>query len=197
MRQRIAGLVSGLAAAGAPLSPALAAGAETNIFNADVGNFVFTLVIFGLVVVVLGKFAWRPLLKVLNEREKTIRTALETARSEREAARRLLAEYQAQLDRARAEATAIVEEGRRDAEVVRRRAQEETRQEAAAMLARAQREIRLATDAAVKELYDHTADLAVHVAARVLRKQLSKDEHRQLVRESLAEIESAGPGSRN
>ena len=92
-------------------------GEETNIFNADVGNFIFTLIIFGLVIIVLGKFAWRPLLKVLHERERSIRESLESARNERKQAEKLLEEYKAQLDRARQEATLIVDEGRRDAEL--------------------------------------------------------------------------------
>jgi len=175
-------------------APVLAAeqGGETDIFNADIGNFIITLLVFGLVIGILGKYAWKPLLNVLHEREQTIRDALERARQERAEAERLRMAYQAQLDQARAEATALVEEGRRDAETVRRRLQEEARQEADALLARARREIRLATDAAVKELHDQTAELAVQLAANVLSKQLSPEEHRRLVHESLAQMKSVG-----
>lgn len=175
-------------------APALAAehGDETNIFNADIGNFIFTLIIFGLVIVVLGKFAWRPLLKVLHERERSIRESLESARDERERAEKLLADYKAQLDQARVEATAIVEEGRRDADVVRRRILEEGREQGAELLERARREIQLATDTAIKELYDQTADLSVKVAAGIIRKELSPEDHQQLVAESLDEMKKSG-----
>lgn len=175
--------------------PALAAeqGGETDIFNADIGNFVFTLVIFALVIGILGKFAWKPLLTVLNDREKTIRESLESARRERADAQKLLADYQAQLDKAREEATAVVEEGRRDAEVVRRRLQEEARQQAQETLARARREIQLATDTAVKELYDRTAELSVQVAGGIIRKELSPADHGRLVADALEEMKDSGP----
>ena len=167
-------------------------GDETNIFNADIGNFVFTLIIFGTLLFILGKFAWKPLLNVLNEREKLLRESLERAQQQRRDAEKLLADYQAQLAKARDEATAIVAEGRRDAEVLRRKLQEQARQEADEVLARARREIQLATDSARKLLHDEVADLAVRVAGRVLRKELSPADHRALVAESLKEMQAGG-----
>src|SRR5215213_1566620 len=92
--------------------------AANNPFAGDIGNALWTLVIFGLVVVVLGKFAWGPLLRGLQAREEFIRESLEKARIERETAEIRLREYEERLATARAEATAIVEEGRRDADAV-------------------------------------------------------------------------------
>lgn len=176
----------------APITLAEEGGEKTMLFrDADIGNFVVSLIIFGLVIFALGRIGWRPLLKVLNERARTIHDSLENARREREDARRLLAEYQAQLDKAREEAAAIVEEGRRDGEAVRRRIHEEARQQAGEIIDRARREIRLATDAAVKELYDQTAELAVKLAGGIIRKELSPEDHRRLVAESLDRMRSA------
>lgn len=170
---------------------ALAAGGEgPGIWAGGVGNSIITLIIFGGVIFILGKFAWAPLTKALAEREFHIRTSLENARQERIAAEKLLAEYKRQIERAREEATAIVEEGRRDAAEVRRRMQDEARREADEALQRARREIQLATDAAVKTLYDQTAELAVNVAGRIIRKELSAGDHRQLVTESLERMRS-------
>jgi F-type H+-transporting ATPase subunit b len=174
--------------------PALAAEAqeqEPSIFAGNLGNVIVTLIIFGLVITVLGKLAWRPLLTVLNERERSIRESLETARRERQAAEEVLARYQTQLEKAREEAGAIVEEGRRDGEAVRRRIHDEARGQANEIIERARREIRLATDAALKELYDHTADLAVKLAGGIIRKELSAEDHRRLVAESLDRMRAA------
>lgn len=176
--------------AGLPTAAAADPGESPNIFNSDIGNFVFTLIIFGGLVYVLGKFAWRPLLNVLNEREKVLRESLERAQRQRQEAEALLAEYQAQLHRARDEASAIVAEGRRDAEVVRRKLQDQARREAEEVLARARREIQLATDSARKLLHDEVADLAVQLAGRVLHKELSATDHRALVEESLKEMQA-------
>lgn len=183
--------------------PALAAAADAahggkpNLFDADIGNFIFTLIIFGAVVYILGKYAWRPVLNVLNEREASIRSALETAQHERHQAEQLLKDYQAQLERARQEATAIVEEGRRDAEHVRQRLLEEARRESAELTERARREIQLATDTAAKELYDLTADLATQIAGKVVAKTLSAEDHKRLVEESLAAIRAEGRAKLN
>ena len=117
---------------------------ESNLFAGDLGNMVWTLVIFLMVVFVLGKFAWGPLLSNLQDREKFIRDSLEQAKQDREAAEKRLAEYTEKLDEARAEATAIVEEGRRDAEVVKHRIEKEARGEADKLVERAKREIDLA-----------------------------------------------------
>lgn len=131
------------------------------------------------------------MLKVLNERARTIHDSLENARREREEAERLLAQYQSRLDKAREDAAAIVEEGRRDGEAVRQRIHEEARQQASEIIERARREIRLATDAAVKELYDQTAELAVKLAGGIIRKELSPEDHRRLIAESLDRMRSA------
>jgi F-type H+-transporting ATPase subunit b len=166
-----------------------------NILSGNLGNVVFTLVIFLGVVFILGRFAWKPLLNGLQQREKFIHDSIASARQEREEADKLLARYKQQIDKAREEATAIVEEGKRDAEVVRRRIHDEARQESDAMVARARREIELAGKAAIKELYDQTAELAVRVAGKMIKKELSPDDHRELVRESLETMQGAKAGA--
>jgi F-type H+-transporting ATPase subunit b len=194
---RIAGIGCGLAFCA--LAQAASAEGEPSIFAGGITNAIITLVIFVIVLTILSKKAWGPLLNLLNERERSIREALETAQRERTEAERLLHQYKQQLDAARAEASAIVEEGRRDAEVVRTRVHQEAREEAERMLARARSEIQLATDAAVKQLYDEAAGLAVNVAGGILQKQLSvsQDDQRALVQRALEEMRSGGQARLN
>jgi F-type H+-transporting ATPase subunit b len=162
-----------------------------NVFAGDVGNALWTVVIFLLVLYVLGKYAWGPILKSLQDRESFIRDALEKAKRDRDEAEARLREYEQRLAAARAEATAIVDEGRRDAEVVKRRVEEETRDEAAKMLARAKHEIQLATDTATKELYELSARLATGMAARILGREIAPQDHERLIAESLANLDNA------
>lgn len=164
--------------------------AKPDIFTGNYGNAVITLGILALLVWILGKYAWPPLLKVLDERERSIRESLERAKEEREASEKLLAQYQAQLDQARQEATAIVDEARRDAEEVRRRIQEEGRSESQQMIERARREIQLATDTAIKDLYDRFSGLAVEVAQGIIGKELKAADHDELIKTSLERIRS-------
>lgn len=186
MMQRALGFLTSFALA----APALAQehGAEpaaNNPFAGDVGNALWTLVIFGLVVFVLGKFAWGPMLRGLQAREEFIRESLEKARLEREAAETRLREYEERLARAREEASAIVDEGRRDAEVVKRRIEEDAKVEGEKMIERARREIQIATDTATKELYTLSARLATQMAAKVIGRELSPQDHQRLISEAI------------
>lgn len=170
--------------------PALASegGEPGGVFAGDVGNALWTLVIFGTVVFVLGKFAWGPILSGLTAREKFIRTALEEAQRNRAEAEARLKEYVDQLNSARSEATAIVEEARRDADVVKRRIEEEAGGEAARIVERAKREITLAKETAVKELYSLSAKLTTEVAGKILRREITAHDHERLIRESIDKL---------
>ncbi len=170
-------------------TPALAAeGGESNIFAGDLGNAIWTLVIFGLVLFVLGKYAWGPMLESLQQREKFIRESLEQAKADRESAESRLKEYEEKLTAARVEATAIVEEGRRDGDELRRQIEEKARGEADKMVDRARREIQIAQQTAVKELYSVSASLATELAGRVLGREVNAKDHERLIAESLDEL---------
>jgi F-type H+-transporting ATPase subunit b len=171
-----------------PVLAAEAEGGEPSLFAGDLGNSVWTLLIFLFVLIILGKFAWGPILKTLQSREAFIHEALASAKRDRDAADARLKEYEERLATARAEATAIVEEGRRDAEIVKRKIEEEARREGDKMIDRARREIHLATVAATRDLYQLTARLATDLAARVIGRELSAQDHERLIAEAIAEI---------
>ena len=164
------------------------ASGEVNLFAGDLGNAIWTLVIFVLVVVVLGKFAWGPLLNALQQREQFIRNSLQEAKDDREAAEARLREYETRLQEATNEATQIVEEGRQDAERAKARIEETARTEADKMLERARREIDLARQSAIKDLYATSAELATDIAEKVLKRELSSQDHERLIQESIEEL---------
>ncbi len=172
-------------------APALAAEAEhgggsaSNPFAGDLGNAIWTLIIFVIVLIVLGKFAWGPILNTLQARETFIRESLETAKRDRDEAEARLREYEERLAQARAEATAIVEEGRRDAVVVKQRIEEDAQLEADKRLERAKREIQIATETATKELYLLSARLATDMAGKMIGRELTPQDHERLIAESL------------
>lgn len=172
-------------------------GEKPVLLSFDPGTAIWAIIVFVALLLVLRGSAWNPILRGLQDREAFIEKSINDAKTEREEAKKLLADYQAQLDKAREEATAIVEEGRRDADGVRQRMLEDARKEAEELSARARREIRLATDGAIKELYDRTANLAVDVAGQIIRKELSPDDHRQLVDEALQKMDSSQQAGMN
>jgi F-type H+-transporting ATPase subunit b len=172
--------------------PAMAAEGETgSIFAGDLGNMIWTVVIFALVVFVLGKFAWGPILEGLQSRENFIRESLEEAKADREKAEETLKSYEAKLAEARGEATAIVDEGRRDAEVVRQTIEDKAKAEAEQIVVRARREIDLAKEAAVDEIFGLASRLSTEVASKVIRKELTADDHERLIQEAADKIREA------
>ena len=192
-------LVSGMWA----VCPLLAAGdAEhggegPNLFTGDLGNIFWSLVTFFAVLFVLGKFAWKPILGALQQREEFIRSSLEQAKQDREAAESRLKDYEAKLASARQEATEIVQEGRRDAEAVKRKIEQDTKESTAAMLERVKREISIATDTAIKELYDVTGTLATSIASRIISKELDARDHERLIAESIRELSATSGNGRS
>lgn len=179
--------VLGLAA---PVLASSGGGEASNPFAGDIGNALWTVVIFVLVLVVLGKFAWGPILDALQKREQFIHDSLAEAKIAREAAEASMKEHEAKLAQAKAEATAIVDEGRRDAEAVRSRIEQEAKVEADKMLERAKREISLATESAVSEIYSLSGKLATDVAARVIGKELSGADHERLLNEAINDFKA-------
>ena len=174
-------------------APAMASGPEgggpPTIFDGSLGNAFWTLLIFAVLVLVLGKFAWGPILSNLKGREDFIRDSIEQARADREGAQKLLDDYKAQLASAREEASALVAEGRTEAEAVKSDIVRQAREEGDQMIERAKREIDSARNQAVQDVYDSAADLATDVASKIIGRQLTADDHRDLVRQTLAELD--------
>jgi F-type H+-transporting ATPase subunit b len=189
-------VVPQMAAGQAALAAAADGHQAPSLFAGDLAMSLWTLLIFFLVVFVLGRFAWKPLLAVLQRREEFIRESLESAKRDREAAEARLLEYEQRLQKAREEASALVEEGRRDAEMVKRRIEEEARKSGEAMIERAKREIGIARDTALKQLYEESAQLATTLAGSMLQRQLTVDDHGRMVQEALGELHRT-PGNEN
>src|SRR5438552_9168405 len=112
-------------------------------FAGNLGNAVWTLGIFLIVVIVLGKFAWGPILSLLQERERFIHKSLSDAKHDRDEAEARLKDYAAKLQSAQAEAVAIIEDARRDAERLREELRQRAKTEAGTMLKNAERQIEL------------------------------------------------------
>jgi F-type H+-transporting ATPase subunit b len=191
IERALTGLVTTVITLMLSAAPALAAegghaeGGANNPFAGDIGNALWTLIIFVLVLVVLGKYAWGPILGNLQARENFIFESLEKAKRDRDEAEARLRQYEERLASARAEASAIVDEGRRDADAVKRRIEEDAHKEADRMIERARREIQIATDTATKELYTLSARLATEMATRIVGKQLTVQDQERLIAESI------------
>jgi F-type H+-transporting ATPase subunit b len=198
--RRIVWMLIALACAAALASPCLAAeghGGEEQpgLLSPNLVVSVATIVTFLLLLVILAKIAWKPILQGLQAREKGIRDQIEGAEKANADAKALLAEYEKRIAAATDEARAIVDEGRRDAQTVRGKIEAEAQAAAAEERDRAVRDIDLARQKALKDIYDEVARVATEVAGRIVQREIRPEEHRKLVEQGLSQLESRRPPS--
>jgi F-type H+-transporting ATPase subunit b len=171
-------------------------GAESekiNIFDpADIPLGIWTIVVFVILLAVLKKYAWGPILEGLQKREHNIASAVEEAQKARDESQRLRDQLQREVDHAQEKVRDILDEGRKHAQQTTDEMVAKARTEIQTERDRLRREIEMARDQALQELWKRTADLATMVSAKAIRRQLTPEDHRRLVDEALTELQSAG-----
>jgi F-type H+-transporting ATPase subunit b len=185
-----------VAAAGVPTTllaqehgPAPAGGGLTSLQ----ANLMFwTLVIFLILFALLRKYAFPPIFKAVEERERALEEAIAAAKRDRDEAAQLLAEHRRQIEAARGEAQQFIAEGRQVAEKMRADLLEQARREQQEILERARREIQSERDRAIAELRREAVDLAIAGASKVIEQNLDSGANRRLVETFLASVATAG-----
>jgi F-type H+-transporting ATPase subunit b len=172
-----------------------AAAPKGGLLTPSGGLMFWTLIIFVVLLFVLSRAAFKPMLAAVEAREKSLEDAIANAKADREAAAKLLAEHQAQLENARSEAQKLIVEGRSIGEKIRSDMVEETRGQQQEMLDRARREIESEKVRAIADLRREAVDLAIAGAGRVIEKNLDDASNRQIVEKFLASVPTA-PTSR-
>ncbi|MDB4874689.1 MAG: synthase subunit b [Gemmatimonadetes bacterium] len=156
----------------------------------DTGLMVWTLIIFVILLFVLSRYAFGPLTRAVQARERSLQEAIDAANADRAAAAALLAEHQAAIEAARTDAQKLIAEGRAVAEKMRADLLEHTRKEQQDMLERARRDIEAEKDKAIAQLRKEAVDLALAGASKVIEQNLDSAKNRQLVESYLASIGS-------
>lgn len=159
------------------------------ILTINPGLVFWTIVSFVLLLVILRKFAWGPILKALEDREHTIARALSSAEEANKKAEAVLAEQKALLARAESDAETVRETARRDAEARAAQMHAEALAKAEALLDRARREIALEESRAVAAVRKEAASLAIEAATRLLKRSVDTTDNRRLVDEFIREVE--------
>jgi len=167
-----------------------AEGGTRQFMKPDTGLMFWTLVIFVVLLFILSKFAFGPLTKAVEARERTLQEALDSAKADRDAAAKLLAEHQAQIEAARGEAQKLIADGRGVAEKMRSDLLDQTRKEQQDMLERARRDIDAEKEKAIAQLRREAVELALAGASKVIEQNLESAKNRQLVESYLASIGS-------
>ncbi len=146
----------------------------------DAGLFFWALATFAGLMLLLSRFAFRPLRRLLDQREQGIRQAIEEAKQARDEAQTVLEEHQAQLRQARDEARRIVDDGNRMVADKQREAEERAKESADQLIERARDEIERETRKGLDDLKGTLATLSVRISRQVIRENLNEERHEEL-----------------
>jgi F-type H+-transporting ATPase subunit b len=176
-----------------PIAPrlVLAAAGGGGLLSVDATLLWGTLVVFTLFAWILGKFAWGPLLKIVDEREKTIREQVDSAELAAAEAKELLAQHQELLKGAGRDREEILQKAIKEADQLRGDLVAKARAEAEQALTRAKEQIGREKDQAIAELQAQVADIAVEAASRIVRSSLTEEAQRKLVDDYIKELPRA------
>ena len=154
----------------------------------DPGLFIWTIVTFLVLLALLAKFAWRPLLEALDTRQESIRKSLDDAQRARQELEQIHLESKRILGTARTEAEAIVAATRADAERLREELKQKARAEATNLVKSAERQIEMETARALQQIRQEAVDLSVAIASKLIRKNITKEDNERLIDETIGQL---------
>jgi len=175
----------------APLPLAAAEGGAGGLLSLNVTLLWSTAVLFILFAWVLGKFAWGPLLKIVDDREKNIRTSVETAERAAAEAKDLLGKHQEMLRGAGREREEILAKALKEAETARVDLVEKARSDAETIVTRAREQIERDKNEAIAELRGQVADIAVEAASKIVKSSLTPEAQKKLVDDYITSLPRA------
>lgn len=156
-------------------------GGGSALFNINVGLSLWTVVVFLVLLGILSKFAWGPILGAVHDREEHIQNALDESERQRKEAEALLEEHRRQLAEARRHAQEIIAEGKAAGEKVRKDIEEKAREEGGVLLERARADIQREKESALSEIRKETVDIALAAATRLIGERIDAERDRERV----------------
>ena len=154
----------------------------------DPGLFIWTILTFLLLLTVLAKFAWKPLLKMLKDREEMIRNSLYDAEKAQAELARLNFEGEEIINKARSEAQEILSQGKASAAKMREDTLNDAKEKAKLITEDAQKQIQVEKEKAIAEIKGEVVNLSLSVAEKLIKKNLSREDNKALINESLSNV---------
>ena len=154
----------------------------------DPGLFVWTILTFLLLCFVLAKFAWKPLLKALESREKDIQSSIEDAKKAKSELENLNQEAEKIITEARSEAQEIRSEAKTSAEKIKAEIRSQAEEDVKKIRDEANNQIQVEKDKAISEIRHEVVTLTMTIAEKVIGKNLSVEDNQQLIEKSLSEL---------
>ncbi len=154
----------------------------------DPGLFIWTILTFLVLLFLLRKFAWKPLLTMLESREKMIRDSLDDAEKAKLELERLNQESEEIVAKARSEAQTVVSEGKSTAEKMKEGILNTAQEKADQLMEEARKQIKAEKEKAILEIKSEVVDLSLEITKKLIGKNISKADNQSLIEESLKEI---------
>lgn len=159
-----------------------------SLLDVNPGLIIWTIVTFIVLLIILKKVAWKPILSALDQREKDIKDSLEKAEKAKEDAQRILDENQANLAKAEEESKKIIDQSRSYAENIKDQMLKESKEQAKKIIDDAAEEIDRRKDSAFEELKDQVAKIAVNAAEKIMKQNLDADKNKHIVDSYLKDV---------
>jgi F-type H+-transporting ATPase subunit b len=163
---------------------------DNPLVQPDPGLFLWTILTFLVLLGLLAKFAWKPLLAMLDRREEIIRQSLDDAEEAKQELQRLQQESKEILSKARVEAQSILAKSRSEAEKLKGEIRQQAKAQADSILRDAEKQIQVETKKAIAVIKNEIVDLSLLVASKLIKRNLSKEDNQSLIEESLKQVES-------
>lgn len=161
---------------------------DNPLVQVDPGLYIWTIVIFLVLAFLLMKFAWKPLLAMLEKREDNIRQSLLDAEKARDELINVKEDTEKLLSEARTESQAIVAAGKKTAERMKDEIIDKAQSKSDALLVEAKKQIEIEKDRAIADVKAEVVNLSMKVAEKLIRKNLTKEDNLKLINESLSSI---------
>ncbi len=163
---------------------------DNPLVQPDPGLFLWTILTFLVLFGLLARFAWKPLLAMLEKREEIIRQSLDDAEKVKNELQRLQQESKEILSQARVEAQSILAKTRSEAEKLKGEIRQKAKAQADSILRDAEKQIQVETEKAIAVLKSDVVDLSLVVASKLIRRNLSKEDNQSLIEDSLKQFEA-------
>lgn len=162
---------------------------DNPLIQPDPGLFIWTIITFLVLLALLARFAWKPLLTMLAKREETIRKSLEEAERARQELERLQSESEAIIAQARHEAQSIIAESKVLANRMREELLQKARDQAERVLKESEKQIQAQQDKAISEVRKEVVNLSLAIAAKLIGKKITTEDDKALIEDSIRQVE--------
>lgn len=163
-------------------------GENGGLLDVNPGLMIWTVITFIILVLILKKVAWKPILTALDKRESDIKESLAQAEKAKDEAKKILEENQANLAKAEEESKKIIEQSRAYAESLKEQMIKDSKEQAKKIVDEASSEIQRKKDSAFEELKGQIAEIAVNAAEKIIRESLDVQKSKKVVDNYLNEV---------